>query len=117
MPAAWPGTLPQDVLVAGYAEQPPDLALRTQMDIGPAKLRRRQTAAPRPLKVTVGLTRAQVATLDAFYLTDLAGGTLSFTWVHPRTLAGVTFRFVSRPGYVPESGASWLADLDLEILP
>ena len=114
---AWPGTLPQDVFVQGYSEQPPELALRTQMDIGPAKLRRRQTAAARPLKATVGLTRAQVATLDAFFLTDLAGGALSFTWTHPRTLAAATFRFVSRPSYVPESGASWLAELDLEILP
>lgn len=117
MPASWPVTLPQDVLVQGYAEAFPSTTLRTQMDAGPAKTRRRFTASVRPLRVTMPLTRAQVALLDTFYTDTLEGGALEFTWTHPRTLAAVTLRFVSPPQPVPDSGAWWRVDLDLEVLP
>lgn len=115
---AWPGSLPQDVLVDGYDETFPNGKLRTQMDQGPAKQRRRYTAAVRPLRVMIEGTRAQMAILDDFYVTTLAMGALTFTKTMPRTLATVTFRFVSQPPKpVPASGNSWAAMLDLEILP
>lgn len=117
MPAAWPATLPQDVLIEGYAEAFPETRLRTPMDAGPAKMRRRFTAAVRPLKVSVPLTRDQVAALDTFFTTTLEGGALAFTWTHPRTLAAVTLRFVSAPQPVPDSGAWWRCALDLEVMP
>lgn len=116
----WPIDLPQDVFTEGYDEGLPDVALRTQMDAGPAKTRRRHTAAPRPLNVTVGLSRAQAASFDDFFTEDLAGGALSFDWIHPRTLAAVTLRFVTPPPprIVPEPGAQrWRVALTLEVMP
>lgn len=117
MAEAWPSTLPDDVLVQGYAESFPNLVVRTPMDAGPAQTRRRYTAAVRPLRVTIPLTRAQVALLDTFYTDTLEGGALEFTWTHPRTQSVVTLRFVSPPQPVPDSGAWWRAELDLEVLP
>jgi len=114
---AWPATLPQDALIDGYDERPPETALRTPMDAGPAKVRRRFTAGVRVVSATEALTRAQVDTLDAFYLTDLQGGALSFDWTHPRTQAAVQFRFVAGPRYAPQSQTDWLAQLRLEIVP
>ena len=113
----WPVTLPQDVLLEGYGEQPPDEIIRTPMETGPAKVRRRSTAGPRPVSATIDLTRDQVETLDDFYRNTLGGGALSFDWVHARTQAAAKFRFLSQPVYRPESQTSWLATLNLEILP
>ncbi|MGE0256916.1 MAG: hypothetical protein AB7N54_20005 [Alphaproteobacteria bacterium] len=115
--AEWPDTLPQDVLLDGYDEAFPDVMLRTQMDAGPAKVRRRFTAAVVPMQVTVPLTRTQVATLATFFNDTLEGGTLPFDWVHPRTQDAATFRFTAPPKPRPQSSMAWLAVLQLEILP
>lgn len=67
--------------------------------------------------MTVPLTRAQVETLDSFYLNDLQGGALRIDWTHPRTQAAVQYRFITGPRYAPQSQTDWLAHLQLEILP
>lgn len=116
--ATWPAALPPLVAVDGYGEQPPDTALRTRMDAGPAKVRRRFTAGPRPLSVRLDLDATQVEALDAFYVTTLEGGALAFDWMHPRTQAATALRFVRPPAYRPlSSDAAWSAALQLEILP
>ena len=113
--AAWPATLPQSPLVEGYSEETPDLVVRTSMDEGPAKIRRRFTANVRNITHNYLLTQAQVATLDTFFVTTLAGGALTFTFINPRTAATDTYRFRSQPTYVPVSGSLWRTRLDLEI--
>ena len=115
--ATWPPSIPQDFLVNGYRERPPKNTIRTQMDAGPDKVRRRATTKPRTISGVIELTRAQVETLDAFFRTDLEDGALRFDWVHPRTLAAVQFRFLEEPEYSPVSGATWTASLNLEVLP
>jgi hypothetical protein len=115
---AWPASLPQLVAVAGYQESPPELALRSQMDAGPAKLRRRFTAGVRPLAVRLDLDAAQVETLDTFYVTTLAGGALRFDWVDPRNQGAAELRFVRPPVFRPtESDVAWTALIELEIMP
>ena len=114
--ASWPGTLPATPLLRGYAESPPDLTIRTQMDQGPAKIRRRFTAAPRPMRFAFNMTTAQIAILDTFYVTTLSGGALTFTFTNPRTAATDTYRFLSPPTYTPWSGSYWRVELDLEIV-
>jgi hypothetical protein len=116
--ASWPPGLPQLVAVEGYDEAPPDLTVRTQMDAGPAKVRRRFTAGVRALSLQLDLDSAQVETLDVFFDATLQGGALAFDWVHPRTQAAATLRFVRPPVYRPgASDAAWQAVLQLEILP
>lgn len=115
---AWPADLPQTVLAAGYEESPPDLVLRTAMDAGPAKVRRRFTAGPRLIPVSAIMTAAQVATLDAFFLESLAGGALAFDWIHPRTQAAASMRIMGPPRYANLAGdAVWEVSMTLEILP
>lgn len=117
MPAIWPATLPERFLIDGFTESAPDVVLRTPMETGPAKLRRRATNAVRPIRGAIRITYAQRALLDAFYLDTLAGGTLTFDWVHPITGDDATFRFVSKPTYTPAAGVKLNAVLDLEIVP
>lgn len=118
MPEAWPGTLPQEPLYEGYREAVPNGILRTQMDAGPPKQRRRYTAAPRRFTMTLCLTKAQVAVLDSFVLNNLNGGVDAFTWTHPRTGAGATYRFAGEtPVYQAFADDLWVTSLSVEILP
>jgi hypothetical protein len=79
----WPGILPQQLLISGYGEQFADQVLRTQMDAGPAKARRRFTAAPRPISGEIVVTPAQLVFFRAWYYNVLMGGALRFGWVDP----------------------------------
>lgn len=90
---AWPTTLPQYVLEAGYQESIEDQTTETPMESGPAKVRRRFTVAFRRFTVTVQMDPTQAAVFEAFFLVTLAAGSLPFTWVHPRTRVAKTFRF------------------------
>ncbi|CAB4122388.1 hypothetical protein UFOVP32_16 [uncultured Caudovirales phage] len=91
--ASWPTSLPQYVLENGYSESLEDQTIETQMDTGPAKIRRRFTTTIRKFVIAVQLDPTQMAVFEDFYLTTLAGGSLPFDWVHPRTRAAKTFRF------------------------
>jgi hypothetical protein len=118
----WPSSLPQDVLVQGYEEGPPNTLVRTEMDQGPDKVRRRSTAGTRTFAAQAIMTKAQVATLDSFILDDLSGGALRFDWVHPRTQASVSFRFVPIDEqrivtYSALGGDVYRVQMQLEILP
>ena len=114
----WPASLPQRVLAQGYAETFPDTVARAKMDAGPDKVRRRFTAAARDFEGSLRLTPAQAATLESFFHSDTAGGSLAFDWSHPRTGAAVSFRFKGAPRLTAiERGQRYQASLRLEILP
>lgn len=113
----WPGTLPSAVLLDGYEERPPELTIRTQMDAGPAKVRRRMTDSVRPLKCAVVCTAAQVTIFDDFFTTTLSGGASAFNMTHPRTGSTVEMRFVSIPKYRSMDINLWEISMDLEELP
>jgi hypothetical protein len=115
---SWPASLPQHVLVEGYDEAPPDVLLRTEMDAGPAKVRRRFTAGVRELRCAILCDSDQLDDLEEFFRDEIAGGALPFDWVHPRTQDAASFRFVRRFTIAPEPGAKyWRVGLELEILP
>ncbi len=115
--AVWPASLPQKFLQQGYREGFADVLLRTRMDAGPDKVRRRFTAAPRPVRGTMAMTGAQVATLESFFDTTLQGGALPFDWTHPRTGAAVTCRFIEPPEVLAKSTDRYRVSLVLEVLP
>ncbi len=115
----WPsaGGFPQEPLYQNFQEDTPQLTVRTRMDTGPAKVRRRFTAGPRNFKIALSLTKAQVETLDVFYVTTCEGGALSFDWKHPRTGVAKTCRFIAGVNYRAEANDVWRATFDMEILP
>lgn len=117
MSAAWPGGLPQDVLVEGVQETFADTTIRTRVDAGPALIRRRSTAGLVHVRLQIDLSRDQAELLRAFFDQTLAGGALPFDWIHHRTLAPAVYRFRSPPSLRPLSGQLWRAALELEMLP
>lgn len=83
----WPSVLPQYLRQSGYSEQLAAQVIRTQMDAGPAKARRRFTAAPRPVTGEIVVTADQLAFFRTWYDAVLLGGSMRFGWVEPGSAA------------------------------
>lgn len=117
---SWPSSLPCFFLGATDTRQ--DGAIRTPMDTGPAKARRRFSAVSRYLSAPVSLSATQRDTLDTFFADTLEEGTLTFDMDDPYDGASVTVRFTAPISYTYSgkdgSSARWFnAVLALEILP
>lgn len=112
----WPTTLPDYLLQDAYSDAFPDNILRTQMEVGPAKLRRRSTSTPRKFDGSVWLTSSQHGDLSTFYITTTLGGTLRFSWKDPVSRAVAEFRFAAVPSWTTK-GAQFDVKLSLELLP
>lgn len=114
--ATYPASLPTTFQVDGYRETDSDNTIRTSMDVGPDKIRRRTTANSRIVVGTMWLTQTQYTTFRAFFETDTSYGTdtFDFTDVH-----GVlrTYRFYKPPQYEPNGPINWKVKLEWEELP
>lgn len=114
--ALWPASLPPPYLNS-LQESPPNNLIRTSMDKGPDKVRRRTTANIRPISFTLMLTPDLVEVIDEFYVDDLASGSTEFDYTHPRTGEACTARFVNPPQYGEREGVVYSVTVSLEILP
>lgn len=114
----WPGTLPAEWGNDSQRARGDGNVLRTQMDVGPAKLRRRSTADFIGTAFTLVLTTTEKEALDAFYVTTLSK-TLPFDWTDYSAVAlpTRTFRFVKAPVYAHAGAGLWRASIELEQLP
>lgn len=111
----WPPMLPCP-LMDGYSDGVQPNVIRSDMDVGPQKLRRRSTADTVNISFNLLLKSSDVSVLDAFYRVETKSGTLPFNFVHPRTKQTVECRFLSAPSYGSRSG--WYsANISLEVLP
>ncbi len=100
----FPTTLPQYVLESGYSETLEPQTVESQMDTGPAKVRRRFTKSIQKFSVQMLLTPAQTDTFLAFWQTTCLGGSIPFDWVHPRTRTALTMRFRNPPPTISTTG-------------
>lgn len=102
----------------GFRRQPVDAVLRTQMDVGLDKVRRRFTAVPERLQMTFLLSAAQRDTWRSFYIIDIKHGSLRFDWTAPDTNVAAQFRVVGAPVLTPvQTGLVWYLTLEVEQLP
>jgi hypothetical protein len=115
--ASWPSIPFFDAREGFSQSQPIGATIRTQMSQGPAKMRRRFTAAPVQVQARIAyLTQAELATFETFYAATIKMGSLSFSGTHPITGATESFRFVD--GYsVQPRGVGFTVAAQLEILP
>jgi len=115
--ASWP-SIPFFDARQGFNEAAPvGATIRTQMDAGPVKVRRRFTAAPIQVQVRIPhLTKSELATFRTFYRDTIKMGSLSFTGTHPVTGATESFRFVEGYSVAPFADGFTIA-ATLEILP
>jgi len=113
----WPSTIPDKPLVDAYNETPPRDVVKSPMDVGPAKMRRRTTSGVRKFSVTMMMTDAEVADLDTFYETTTRNGVLRFDLENPRTGTTVEMRFMEAPKYKLVSEDDYEVSMKLEALP
>lgn len=115
--ATWPSTLPAFVQEGGFQERFQDQTVESQMDTGPAKIRRRFTKPIRFVGINLLMTASQASDFETFWQTTLKGGSLPFEWVHPRTRVATTFRFRSpAPTFSTTGGINVVAQFTLEVI-
>lgn len=122
--ASWPQSLTRAPRVSSLSEQAPDVVLRTEMDVGQPKARRRFTGDVRRFDVSLDLTRAELDLFDAFFVDTIEGGALTFDWKHPRTGGDAVCRMLNVPTYRPQGPRTatpaaewWVVTFQMETLP
>lgn len=118
---SWPADLPQDWYLAdnGPDYKPVDNTIRSSVTAGPAKLRRRFTAAPENLVLIGQLSEDECNVLEDFVKFTLEE-TLPFGWKHFRRNCPAKYRFVAGWSSVETKhfgGDIWTVTMQLEMLP
>jgi len=118
--AIWPTTLPTPLL-NGYTIKPNDQTVRTDMDGGAARSRRRTMTRSDKVPVSWKFTDAQLVIFRAWFddgVAGAAGGSAWFTTSLPTGVGGltsITARFIG-PFTAPVlSGLSWNVTAELEL--
>ena len=118
----WPLALPQRPLRNGYSDSAPNNLLRSDMETGPAKVRRRGNARPHNAQVTYIMSNEQAEVFEEFATVTLAEGSIAFDWWHPRLKKYVRARLLTGENglftrtYYSDSLA-WQYDLTIEYWP
>lgn len=99
----YPSTLPKAAPVSG---RPESGAIRTKMDVGPAKVRRRSTATAKPMQFMMRISGAKFDTFKTFFHTTALEGTLAFDMADPWDDTTQEWRFVGTYDWWLVSGAS-----------
>lgn len=107
---AWPATLPPPLAEGARFAPAFDGIIKSQMEVGPFKRRRRVTRVPETFTGTILLNAAQYTTFKAFV--ELVG-TSPFTWKDWRTGAAQNYAFVTLPTFDHVSAGLWHASLEL----
>jgi len=90
---SWPAELPVTLPLQGLSVKPQTNVVRTTMDAGPQKARRRYTAKTTRYSGRFILTADAYEVFKLFYHTMLADGVLRFNFTDPQKLDVAEFRF------------------------
>lgn len=113
----WPPTISEAFTSDAFTEEPQDVTIRSSMETGPAKVRRRFINPSKTYTCDIILRNAsEYQTLTDFYYITCQGGTDTIQMPHPITGAMATFRFASPINYAA-LGIAWKASFKLEALP
>jgi hypothetical protein len=109
--ATWPSKF--KILRDNFTESLPDRVISSNMDVGPAKKRRRTILTSYKINLTTVIEMNDVDEFRQFYLNNDVG---TFDFVHPRTHQTVQARFASVPSLVLNE-TYYTASVELEIMP
>ena len=119
MASAWPATITQQQFSAsGWSEARRVDAIRTPMDSGVVKTRRRFTVAVYDVKGSLlldvnGASGNEINLFLAFWDTTLAGGSLPFTMTHP--FLGTSVEYTPTGPFALEPEAPTLARVSMQL--
>lgn len=89
----WPGDIKQCFRL-DYSEDQQSVVIRSPVDVGPHKVRRRYTKAVVGIAAVIVLDKDELAKFRAFYNTTLQGGVLPFEVTLPTKTAPEDVRFL-----------------------
>lgn len=115
--AIWPLTLEQKVNESGFNYAIGDTVSRTDMDIGPAKSRRRFTRGIDTMSLTINLDISEYADFRNFFDTTIAGGVTPFSFTNPITQAVDMWRFKESPSINSIGGGHFILNMSWERQP
>lgn len=120
MANVWPtaDSFPQKPLLQGSQESDPaGVIIRTEMEVGPPKIRQRSTAGYENHVYTFLITATNKVAFKTFFASTCSHGAEAFEWDHPETATTEDWRFVSPPVYVPLGNSLYHLSVELEMLP
>jgi hypothetical protein len=109
--AVWPATLL--ITRDNYSESVPKTVIRSNMDVGPDKVRKRSSAQVRTVSFKLFLTDVLLQTFDDFFVANEA---LVFDFTDPRTNTAKRARFTESPTYNLKD-TMWDVGVKIEYLP
>jgi hypothetical protein len=111
----WPETLPNGLLAEGFSKRPQSNVIRTRMDAGPSKARRRYTARAVNFNGKQIFDKQELFVFENFYRTELADGALRFMFEDSITGDIGEFRFTADYDVVSIEGL-YEVQMSLELL-
>ena len=113
----WPTDLPQIPLRDGFLDEPEDLAVRDEPDIGSPLTRPIATAYGTNFTMKMIMTKVQKLSIKTFYFSTLVSGTLSFDWIHPDEKTAGKFIFTEVPKWPKLAADVYLVSFKLYMKP
>ena len=117
MPATWPAQLQDKLDQDSFTFKIGETSIRTEMDIGPAKVRRRFTKSVDALQCQIRMTYSDFQYVYNFWDLDLNGGAGTFYFNHPFTGVQTVFRMVGPPEISPLGGTEFIVSMQWEAMP
>lgn len=116
MAIPWPSQLQQLVNEQSFSYKFGETVIRSDVDIGPKKLRRRFTRPINTATVSIDLTVAEYNIFYNFFFTTLNAGVTPFELPHPITGVLKQWRFLEPPDIRPIGGVNFTANMQWEEL-
>ena len=101
--AAWPTGVPDTFESSGFAYDADSGVVRSDMDSGPPKVRRRFSSVSKNMKGTIIMTKAQFLLWETWFEDVVYHGSLSFTMTDPINGGSMTVRIVTGGNTKPYS--------------
>ena len=117
MANTWPVGLQQKLDSEAFEKRFGNTLIRSDMDVGPAKVRSRYTDAVDEYNCSILLDYDEHTTLNTFYKTTLNNGALPFDFNDPFTGAPASFRFKEPPSIRALGGRTFRVAMQWEKLP
>jgi hypothetical protein len=113
----WPSQLQQKLNVDSFTVVFGNTLVKSETDVGPAKVRSRYTDAVDLYSCTIDLDYDDYDVLYDFYKTTLNNGAKTFSFVNPFTLATDEFRFLDPIDIRPLGGRLFRVNMKWERMP
>lgn len=117
MAIPWPSQLQQLVNEQSFAYKFGETVIRSDVDVGPKKVRRRFTRPINTATVSIDMDVSQYNIFYNFFFTTINAGVTPFELAHPITGVLKQWRFLEPPDIRPTGGVTFTANMQWEEMP